>query len=366
MKKPVLLLECCTCFLIYSLLRFPDALLTASAEGVQLWLTKVFPSLFPFLAACGILLRIGAAQRMGKLLQPLMQPLFRLPGVAAFPFFFGILSGYPMGAKLTALLYKEKQLSLADAQHLLAFSNCPGPLFLIGTVGVGFFGTAAFGYLLWLSALLGAVCTGLFLRFRKKRMPSACRIASVPLHAALTEVLSHSVADALQTILLIGGYLILFGVLSAALTEAGLFSLLSRLFFFLPLSAESLRGILSGLLEMTNGAFLLSRSADALPLRLGLTAFLVSFGGFSILGQTLGVLAAVPISKKDYLKGKLLHALFSSLSFSMLYPIFQEYTQKEVPVFFPLTETSFSFSFLRLLPLLFFLAVLGYAFVRRE
>lgn len=97
MKKGALLLGGCACFLIFALLCFPAEMLAASAEGVQLWLTKVFPSLFPFLVACGILLRIGAAQRMGAALRPLMQPLFHLPGIAAFPFFFGLLSGYPMG-----------------------------------------------------------------------------------------------------------------------------------------------------------------------------------------------------------------------------------------------------------------------------
>ena len=60
MKKGTLLLGGCACFLIFALLCFPEEMLAASAEGVQLWLTKVFPSLFPFLVACGILLRIGA------------------------------------------------------------------------------------------------------------------------------------------------------------------------------------------------------------------------------------------------------------------------------------------------------------------
>ena len=238
MKKGTLLLGGCACFLVFALLCFPEEMLAASAEGVQLWLTKVFPSLFPFLVACGILLRIGAAQRMGAALRPLMQPLFHLPGIAAFPFFFGLLSGYPMGAKLTAQLYGQRQLSLADAQQLLAFSNCPGPLFLIGTVGVGFFGMPAFGYLLWLSAFLGAVATGIL--FRRKKSAAPLPSASASPYQPLTEVFSASVADALRTILLIGGYLILFAVLSAAMEQAGLFSLLSRLLFFLPLSTETL------------------------------------------------------------------------------------------------------------------------------
>ena len=48
----------------------------------------------------------------------------------------------------------------------------------------------------------------------------------------------------------------MFAVLSAAMEQAGLFFLLSRLLFFLPLSTETLRGLCSGILEMTNGAHL--------------------------------------------------------------------------------------------------------------
>lgn len=362
MKKSTMLLGLCACFLIYALLRYPSAMLTASAKSVELWLGKVFPSLFPFLAACGLLFRIGAAERMGRLLRPLMRPLFHLPGIAAFPFFLGILSGYPMGAKITAMLYEKKQITLTEARHILVFSNNPGPLFLVGTIGAGFFGMPVLGYLLLLSSFFGAIVTGILWRFGKKT-PAIARPASAPPMAAcsVTEALSTSVSDAVNTILLIGGYLILFGAFSAAMTQTGLFSCLSRLLSFLPLSPEALGGFCSGMLEMTNGAYLLSRSPDPLRLRLSLTAFLVSFGGLSILGQTLGVLAAVPIEKKDYLKGKFLNALCSSLFLYATYPFFCLHAQKAVPVFSFLTETAFSLSFFRMFPGLFFLGVLCHA-----
>lgn len=367
MKKSAVFFGFCACFLIYALLRYPSAMLTASAESIQLWLTKVFPSLFPFLAACGILLRIGAAERMGRLLHPLMKPIFGLNGIAAFPFFLGILSGYPMGAKITASLYEKKQITLAEAQHILVFSNNPGPLFLLGTIGVGFFHLSFWGYCLLLSTFCGAVMTGILWRF-------FCRKTDFPRHASaisaenccLTEAFSAAIADAVHTILLIGGYLIFFGALSAAMEQTGIFRLLSALLFFLPLSAEALQGICSGILEMTNGAYLLSAAPDALSLRLTLVAFLTSFGGLSILGQTFGVLAAVPISKKDYLKGKVCNALCSSLFFYHFYPFFEQKAQKAVPVFSPFTETAFTLSFLWLLPSLFFLCVLCRTFLHRK
>ena len=364
MKKGSALVGFSAIFLIFALLCYPAEMLTASAESIQLWLTKVFPSLFPFMAACGILLHIGAAERMGSFFHPLMKPLFRLDGIAAFPFFLGILSGYPMGAKITAQLYENKKITLDEAQHILVFSNNPGPLFLIGTIGAGFFGVPFFGYTLLLCSFLGAVTTGILWRFCRKNSPSQNH--TFPIFRptlSLTEVLSASVSDAVNTILLIGGYLILFGTVSEAMELTGIFRFLSETCIFLPLSAASLQGFCSGILEMTNGAYLLSHSSDSLHLRLTLAAFLVSFGGLSILGQTFGVLSSVPINKKDYLKGKLCNALFSSLFCYFLYPFFVQKAQKAVPVFFSFTETALSLSFLWLLPSLFFFAALCCAII---
>ncbi|MGN0136281.1 nucleoside recognition domain-containing protein [Anaerotignum sp.] len=367
MKKTTLILGFSTCFLLWALLRFPEAMLAASAESVQLWLTKVFPSLFPFIAACSLLLHIGAAERMGAILRPLMQPLFRLPGIAAFPFFLGILSGYPMGAKITAMLYEKKLLTLEEAQHILVFSNNPGPLFLIGTIGVGFFHMPILGYLLLFSSFFGAVVTGILWRFRRKNAFFSPRTSPASVSEfSVTEALSASVSDAVNTILLIGGYLILFGAISEAMEQANLFSLLSCLLFFLPLAPETLRGFCSGILEMTNGAYLLSLSPDGLRLRLALVAFLVSFGGLSILGQTFGVLARLPISKKSYIKGKALNGLFSCLFFYFLYPFFEQNAQKAVPVFSFFTETALTLSFLWLLPSLLFLGTLCCALILKR
>ena len=367
MKISSVLFGFSACFLMYALLHYPSAMLEASAESIQLWLTKVFPSLFPFMAACGILLHIGAAEQIGRLLQPFMKPLFGLNGIAAFPFFLGILSGYPMGAKITAQLYEKKLISPDEAQHILTFSNNPGPLFLIGTIGAGFFGMPFLGYALLLCTFLGSVTTGILWRFHRKKDTYISHAYPRPAsQISLTEILAASVSDSLNTILLIGGYLILFGAFSEAMEQTGAFQFLSELLFFLPFSSETLQGLLSGILEMTNGAYSLSQSHAALSLRLTPVSFLVSFGGLSILGQTFGVLSGVPISKKDYLKGKLLNALCSSLYFHFLYPFFEQKAQKAVPVFSLFTETAFTLSVLWLLPSLFFVGVLCYAIIHYE
>lgn len=364
MQKGVILLGGCAAFLLAALLLFPQAMLAASAAAVSLWLGKVFPSLFPFLVACGILFRIGAAERMGQALRPLPRLLFGLGGAAAFPLCLGLLSGYPMGAKLVAMGYAEGRLSRAEAAHILVIANQSGPLFLIGTVGVGFFGAPLYGYALLLAVLFGAIATGILWRFRRQEGNAApvFRPAS-PIPSAM-DALSGAVSDAVGTILLIGGYLVCFAALSEAPRQFGVFALLARV--PLPFSADALRGVCSGLLEITNGAYQLSLAPDGLRLRLTLTAFLVSFGGLSILGQTFGVLAAVPIAKKDYLKGKLCNALFSSLFLWFCYPVLEKHAQKAVPVFFLPTETARALSLLSFLPYVLLLAAVCLLLRRRK
>ena len=342
-------------------------MLTATTESIQLWLTNVFPSLFPFMVSCNILLRLGTAENLSRFLRPFTKVLFGLEGISAFPFFLGILSGYPAGAKLTAQLYEKNLLSKEEAQHLLTFSNNPGPLFLIGTIGVGFFGVPFFGHLLLLSSILSAVTTGILWRFFHKN-PSVQYIRYVPPQTKepLSDLLSASISDSIQTILLVGGYLIFFGAFSEGIKQTGSFSFFAETLFFLPISQEMLQGFLCGILEMTNGTYLLSRSGDSIRLQLSLISFLVSFGGLAISGQTFSILKNLPISKKDYMKGKLMNAFFSSHFCYHFFPFFEKKTQKAVPVFSIFTETAFTLSFLWLLPSLFLFGVLYHAIIHKR
>ena len=52
----------------------------------------------------------------------------------------GIISGYPVGAKIVTEFRKNGDCSRAEAERLLAFTNNSGPLFIIGTIGVSMFG----------------------------------------------------------------------------------------------------------------------------------------------------------------------------------------------------------------------------------
>lgn len=330
------------CIVFYIFLRFPAQILETSAASFSLWFSTVLPSLFPFLVCCGLLLRLGLTQRLGRLFAPLMRPLFGLSGVCALPFVLGLLSGYPLGAKMTAQLYTQKQISQSEAQKLLSFCNNPGPLFVIGTVGTGFFHMPIWGYAMLGSILFGAFATGIC--FRKQ-----CSIPSVPILKIQTSapkqpigtLLSDCVKDALLTAAQIGGFLVFFSVLSTALRLLGVYDVLTHAVSFFPFSFAYWEGIYSGMLEMTNGTYLLSLAPDGLRLRLSAAVVLLALGGCSIFGQTFGVLQGVPISYGKYFTAKCCNAAFALLAFQVLYPFVFAHTKKAVPVFSAHTAAAF-------------------------
>ena len=125
-----------------SLIVFPQESVSASIRGLNMWWEIVFPSLFPFFVISEMLIGFGVVKFIGVLLEPLMRPLFRVPGVGGFAWAMGLASGNPAGAKLTARLRQEKQITRIEAERLVAFTNSSSPLFIFGAVAVGFFHNA--------------------------------------------------------------------------------------------------------------------------------------------------------------------------------------------------------------------------------
>ena len=99
----------------------------------------------------------GVVQFIGALLEPVMRPLFRIPGASAFAVALGLASGYPMGAKITAELRREELCTQIEAERLLCFANTAGPLFIAGAVSVGMFGRPDLAAVLFTAHYLSAL-----------------------------------------------------------------------------------------------------------------------------------------------------------------------------------------------------------------
>ena len=325
--------------LILSLLVAPTESIVAAKTGLFLWFNTVLPSLLPFIIGANILMASNSFYLFDKIFRPIMKPLFNLPGCCAFPWIMGLVSGYPMGAKITAELRQNNQISDIETQRLLGFCNNSGPFFILGAVGVGMLQNEQLGYFLLLIHFISSVVTGIIFRFYRKNHRN---IANTSLQLftptkSMGEILGTSITHSMEVIIQIGGYIIIFSVIGSLIKNTYVITLFARLlcFIFRPfgMSVELALSWLIGLIEMSNGVYMVSAVPASQNLKLAIISFLMAWGGLSIHAQSIHLLQDINIKTSIYLLGKLLHAVMAFLLTFLCLPMYQSHTEKLAPTF---------------------------------
>ena len=310
----------------FGLLLFSRTNLSAVKSGLSLWANSVIPSLFPFFFFFLLLMHTNIVKQLGFLLNKSMKPLFNIRGEGAFAFIMGIISGYPVGAKIATNFRQNNVCTKEECERLLSFTNNSGPLFVIGTVGILMFKSTTIGILLFITHLLGSISVGIVFRFWKKNKVSNNYIKhsnfdnskhkKVSLNS-LGEVMAESITSATSTILLVGGFIVLFSSIisilksSCILNSIALF--INPIFEFINIDSAFCMPLISGFIEITNGIASISNiSCKKLSINIILTSFLLGFGGISVLLQVLSIISKTDLSIKPYILGKLLHGIIAS------------------------------------------------------
>lgn len=303
------------------------ALLTASEQvidscryGLRLCAELILPSLFPFFVLSLLLSRLGLPQLLGRRLSGAAARLFRVSGAGASALFIGLTGGYPLGAAYIADMARSGAVSNREAERLLAFCNNSGPAFILGAVGVGVFGSAAAGLLLYAVHCCAAVLTGLLLRFGGspgRGKVSETQAELLPFSRALPE----AVRQAVTSLLSVCGFVVCFTAFTGLLEANGFFSAaagwLSSVF---KTELRFSRALLCGLLELGGGAGAM-RGLPLTPLNLALAAGLLGWGGLSVHFQTMAVLADSDIKGALHTAGRLSSAVLSAAMAYVLAPL---------------------------------------------
>jgi len=330
-------------FLVSCLIIYPNKTINAALNGMITWAKVVLPSLLPFLIGAEILIGLGVVNFIGVLLKPIMYPLFGTSGEGSFVFAMSITSGYPVGVSLVSKLRRENLVNKIEAQRLVSFCSTSGPLFMLGAVSIGMFGNPSIGPLLALSHYLGAITVGLiFKNYGKNKINSTHQKLKHNnyLKSALEELIksrkkdgrsisilmSESIKSALESMFMVGGFIVIYSVVIEILLTTGIISFLAKLFnLILPvnLDIKLLEGLICGLLEMTNGCRLISLAENSsLISQLCSVSFLIGWSGLSIHSQAISLLNDTDISVKLYILSKTLHSIFSSIYSFVLYKVF--------------------------------------------
>ena len=339
---PMLFLLFTFCLLIFSKTNLP-----AVKKGLSLWANSVVPSLFPFFVATEMLMHTNIVNQLGIIFNGIMKPLFNVNGRGAFAFVMGIISGYPVGAKIAVNFRKNNICSKEECERLLSFTNNSGPLFIIGTVGISMFGSTTIGVLLFITHLLASITVGIIFRFWKCKKNSTyvnlkqnAKKITQPQNqknlannlqnrrgnfndvksvnfSNLGEIIAESITNSTSTILMIGGFVVIFSSIISILKSSGICNLavifLSPLFDFFNIDTSFIQGLFTGFFEITNGINLISNiHIKKLSINIIFTAFLLGFGGISVLLQVLSIVSKTDLSKKPYIIGKILHGFISA------------------------------------------------------
>ena len=110
---PIILIAFIICLIMFS-----NSNLSSAKNGLVLWANSIVPVLFPFFVATELLSHTNFTYYLGKFFNRFMKPLFNIRGEGSFALIMGIISGYPIGAKIAAN-FRENNMVLYLLLELL-------------------------------------------------------------------------------------------------------------------------------------------------------------------------------------------------------------------------------------------------------
>lgn len=299
------------------LIFFSSTNIASVQTALDLFLNAIFPSLFPFLVVCELLTYTQVIPFLSAKFERIMKPLFKVSGIGAYPFVMGLLSGYPVGARIVADLRSRNSISKNEGERLLIFTNNAGPLFIIGSIGCSIYLNRTIGFLLLAVHVTSSIFTGfVFSRIYGGDFRNSA--SSELSFSTFGEVVSKSIKKAFYTLSNVCGFVILFSLIISMIKSSGVLSYIDNIW---------VESTVLGLIEITHGIKLISTiSGASLLWNLVVTAFLLGTGGICVLMQVWSAISNTDLSIKPYILGKIFNGLFSAAIMFVvlnLFPILQ-------------------------------------------
>lgn len=288
-KKKFILAAVLTFICCLAMVMHPSLSLNSARKGISLWMVDVMPALLPFFVCANFLTGLGIISHINPTL---------------FPFVMSVLTGYPMGAKIIGDMRRNNEISLPNAKWLISFCSTSGPAFLLGAVGVGMLGSEKSGVIIAAAHYCGAVLNG-FLYGSVSDKEASLKSHEHSLNDMnLQELFTESIMKSLKSLGVILAYMVLFMLLTDMIQASGI------LFIF---DTQYVRSIIKGMLEMTVGCSAISGCTELTEnAKCIACSFIISWGGLSVIGQSLSMLAGSGISTRYVFLTKLTHGLFSA------------------------------------------------------
>ncbi|NMI02569.1 nucleoside recognition protein [Paenibacillus sp. SZ31] len=352
--------------LVIAVVASPKEAFDASIQGLDIWWKIIFPAMLPFLMLSQMLNAFGFTHAIGALLGPLMQRWFRLPGSAGLAIAVGMCGGFPAGADAVSRLFQDRQITAKQAVVLAAAAHFANPMMVILVVGAAFLHQPAAGYFLlvihWISGWIAAILAVRLLptpgkhkgqdgsaaaqtesssigsqpvipasstshssipphhtTLKRRNIWSEMTLAAREAHSrdgrGFGKLLGDTVSQAVQTLMMTGGYMIGFAVFIRLLS--------------LYLTPGSSAALWPAFLELHLGTYHLSQTSLTPALLMSLLAAVLGWGGLCSHLQVSAVLKATGPDSKSmlYFAGvRLTHGIIAFFISLFLWMPFSRYS----------------------------------------
>lgn len=273
---------------------------SAVLESVDLFMTNLFPVLFPFfvLTDCAISLKIPIL--LGELLKPITEKWLHLERPAAFVIVMSILSGFLAGAKYTEDMVQKGYISEETANHLLLFTHYGNPAFILSFVGIGILNDMKLGIILYFIQLGSSF---LLARLTRPKLLPTCHSHHL-VESETHNILGSAISNAFTTLLMMLGSLSLFLIIEniiITLTKTSLYGQIG----------------IKMILEVTSGLSSLTYVPMSIELKFLLASICISLGGANIHLQVYSYLEKSKLKYKYFLKGRIYGTILQTILVSI-------------------------------------------------
>lgn len=285
----------------------PETAFEGCINGLSLFGLKVFPALFAaFLISSCILNLLPQKSNSGYL----------------FIIAAGLLCGFPTGA-FCCCTFHDKNRNETLCEKIMAYCNISSPSFMLNYIYITCLEKSVnlitFITVTYVPAIFMIILICLNHKIKISNQINNKTKPDNPFFLKKTtnnskkdfvdfpSVLDNAVINSVNSMLKLGGYIILFSI--AALYIRNLLSFNRFLY-----------SIACGIIEITNGLFYISKEFNSLNFRFILTVAINSFGGISTIMQTCGIIKNSGLSIKKYIYHKMIYCLLcTALSIIMVY-----------------------------------------------
>ena len=261
-------------------------------QGMNLAVMSVIPSSLPFMIFSDLYTHYGHPENM-KCIGKAFSRIFRLPLSSLSVMVCGNVGGFPIGAKMTADLFKNGGIDKESAERLIPLSSNPSCAFVIGAVGLGMYNSFAIGILLILSIYMSCIVCA----YISNSSGNKIDFSTVNIEQKYSFV--ASVKSAGTSLVSIVAFISCFSVVVGLIKNH--------------IKNNVLSSFVIMFIEVTNATKIFSSEAIFSPgISLILSAFSLGFGGLSVMMQSSIFIEKSGLSMRKYFSLKLLQGLLSS------------------------------------------------------